>query len=556
MYRDMALLAAREHDVIVIGGGIYGACVAWDAALRGLSVALVDKGDFGNATSANSLKTIHGGLRYLQDANLLRMRLMIRQRRTWLRIAPHLVRPLTCILPTGGKLTRHKLTMTVALAVNDLISLDRNRGVFPEQHLPNGRILSRAECLQYVPGLSAAEVSGGALWYDAQLLNSERLLLSVLHSAVDHGAAIANYAQVIELKQDGRRLCGVVARDLLNGRTYTLSGRLIVNCAGAWTDSVLAMLNDYKAARTFHLSTAMNLVTRQILPDVALGLPIRSAGSERILFIAPWHRYSLVGTWHNLYTGHKPEYRVDETTIQGCLDEINAAYPVASLTRDDVYHVQVGYLPAHPTAIEDHVKLVRESAVHDHSAMGGPEGLITVVGVKYTTALNTAAQAVDLALRKLDRPHIQSRMGRTPVAGADDLAQSNELRQNWAADHRAGLQPEALEHLVQNYGTATGHMLAHLAEEPGWGERVAPSESVLGVEVIHGVRCEMAQTLADVMQRRTQLGAVGAPDREVATTCARLMAGELGWSIERQAAEIEALYASYEFCPNPRTGNF
>jgi glycerol-3-phosphate dehydrogenase len=163
MERNLSKMAQQPYDLLVVGGGIYGVCVAWDAVLRGLRVALVEQADFGRATSANSLKTLHGGLRYLQEANLPLMRLMVRERSSWLRMAPHLVRPLPFLLPTGGKLAHHKLLMRAALTVNDVVSWDRNRGVTPELHLPHGRILSRAECLDYLPGLSDRPVSGGAL---------------------------------------------------------------------------------------------------------------------------------------------------------------------------------------------------------------------------------------------------------------------------------------------------------------------------------------------------------------------------------------------------------
>jgi glycerol-3-phosphate dehydrogenase len=148
MKRNLVRLARNEYDVLVVGGGIYGACVAWDATLRGLSVALVDRGDFGHATSANSLKIVHGGLRYLQDARLNLVRTMTQERATWMRISPHLVHPLPCLMPTSKQLTRNKAALKAALRVNDLVGHDRNRRMDPQKYLPNGRIISKDECLQ------------------------------------------------------------------------------------------------------------------------------------------------------------------------------------------------------------------------------------------------------------------------------------------------------------------------------------------------------------------------------------------------------------------------
>lgn len=553
MYRNMPLLAEREYDLLVIGGGIYGACVAWDASLRGLSVALVEKGDFGGATSANSLKIIHGGLRYLQDLNLQRMRLMIQERRTWMHIAPQLVRPLPCVMPTGKKLSRHKLTMAAALSLNDLISHDRNIGVSPQHRLGNGRILSQAEFNTLIPGDWPDKVTGGALWYDAQILNSERLLLSILQSAVEHGATIANYVDVTGFEQDGNRLRSVTARDQLTGNTYTLSARTFVNCTGGWSDSLLAKLEVSHPPRTFYLSTAMNLVTRQILPDFALGLPSRYAGKERILFIAPWQGYSLIGTWHEPHDAMVPGYQIDEAVIQRRLDEINLAYPAAALSRNDVHHVQVGYLPALPTATANKVKLVRESQIHDHAKLGGPEALITVSGVKYTTALHTAAQVVDSLLRKLSLVHVPSPMRETMVTSKEYAA--NEFRSELMTAARTRIAPKVSDRLSSIYGRDAAHMIGHLDEDTTLSRPLAPAEEVLRVEVIHGVRCEMAQTLADVVRRRTPLGAVSPPSRATAIACAQLMGNELGWSHARQSAEIDALYDSYPVYTRNKNGD-
>ncbi|MFO7539905.1 MAG: FAD-dependent oxidoreductase [Chloroflexota bacterium] len=406
MRQDLiTMTAAQPYDLLVIGGGIYGVCVAWDAAQRGLSVALVEQAEFGRATSANSLKTLHGGLRYLQEANLSRMRLMVRERRAWMQMAPHLVRPLPFLLPTGSKVSRHKLLMGAALAVNDWVSFDRNRGLPAEKRLPNSRLISRTQCLAHIPGLPAAQVTGGALWYDAQLLDSEAMLDAVLQTAVQQGAQVANNTAVVGFQQSGRRLHGVMVEDKQSGRQFPIEARLLVNCAGAWSDGLLALVNGRCPAPTFHLSTAINLVTRQLLPEIAVGLPSRHSGREQIRFIVPWQDCSLIGTWHAAYDAPAPSYRVDEATIAACLADINTIYPPAQLTRADVRQVHTGYLPARPTA-EGAVRLVRESVIHDHSRRDQLDGLISVIGVKYTTARHTAEKAVDLALSKLGYPFV------------------------------------------------------------------------------------------------------------------------------------------------------
>lgn len=189
MKRELEKLSSQTFDVLVVGGGIHGALAVWDATLRGLSAALIERSDFGSATSQNSLKIIHGGLRYLQDGNPFRIRTMARERTTWMRIAPHLVHPLTCLMPTREKLSRSRLAMGVALAVNDLLSFDRNRSMDVGKHLPAGSVIPRQELSRLLPGYPLNDSTGAAVWHDAQIHNSERLLLEFLLSADREGAS-------------------------------------------------------------------------------------------------------------------------------------------------------------------------------------------------------------------------------------------------------------------------------------------------------------------------------------------------------------------------------
>ncbi|MDX1520598.1 MAG: FAD-dependent oxidoreductase, partial [Anaerolineae bacterium] len=412
MKRNLEDLTNKEFDVVVVGGGIYGACVAWDGALRGLSVALVEKRDFGAATSANSLKTIHGGLRYLQDGNLKLMRTMINERKAWLRIAPHLVHPLACIMPTYRTSTKNRWALACALKLNDLVSFDRNWDLAPQKHLAGGRTISKAACLAEVPGLASSEITGGALWSDARMYNSERLLISILHSAVAQGAAIANYVEAKRLLRNDERVHGVIAQDLLSGETFPIRGRVVINCTGPWTDTMLGPLKGSSPSRKFHLSTALNLVTRQIWPEQAVGFLSRptsqngdrSQPHSRMLFAAPWRQYSLFGTFHARFNGHPDEFSVSARQIQGYLDEINQAVPGAELTLDDVYHIHRGFLPAVSNQrAGEPVKLVRQGRVYNHEKEDKIGGLITVVGVKYTTARYVAQQAVDVALQQMGK---------------------------------------------------------------------------------------------------------------------------------------------------------
>ncbi len=197
MKRDLAALASRQHDLIVVGGGIYGAAAAWDAAQRGLAVGLVEREDFGSGASWNSLKTIHGGMRYLQKGRLGRLRESARERRTLLAIAPRLVRPLALVVPTYGHGVTGREALALGLLLNDLLTRDRNHGLPPAQQIPAARTVSAAAALRLLPGLARPHLTGAALWHDAQATSTERLTLAFVQAAASAGALCANHAEAV-----------------------------------------------------------------------------------------------------------------------------------------------------------------------------------------------------------------------------------------------------------------------------------------------------------------------------------------------------------------------
>lgn len=553
MKRNIAQFADRHFDVVIVGGGIYGVCAAWDAALRGLSVALVEKGDFGSATSSNSLKIIHGGLRYLQHADFKRMRESISERSRLMRIAPHLVHPLPCIMPTYGHALRSKEVMAVALLINDLVGYDRNRGLDPDRRIPRGRVLSRRECLKLIPGVETEGLTGGALWYDCQVENAERLLMAILRGAVEAGAAAANYVEMVDFKKHGDRITGIVARDRLADATFEISADLVINTSGPWVNNVLSHLNGYYEGPVTQFSAAMNLVIgRQVVCEYAVGIwskgtfqdddTVLSKGS-RLFFIAPWREVSLIGTTHLHYDGDPENFQITEDDIQTFLDEVNTAYPAAELRREDVTYFYGGLLPSDGVnAKTGDVKLLKQYRILDHQAIHGIDGLITVIGVKYTTARDVAARAVDLALGKLGKTFVPSRTCETPVFGGD-VADLQDFIRGAMAEAPYGLSAEVMENLVRNYGSRYGRVLAYCADDATGAHILAGS--TLEAEVMHAVREEMAVTLADVVRRRTDLGTAGAPDAATLQRCVDIVGRELSWDGERQRREIRETLALY-----------
>ena len=547
MQRDLKQFTQNQFDVVVVGGGIHGAFIAWDAALRGLSVALLERDDFGGATSANSLKTVHGGLRYLQDADLGLVRMMIRERRNWLRIAPHLVHPLPILMPTYPGLMKGKTVMALAVKMNDLIGFDRNGGIHdPGQVIPPGRVVSREECLKLLPGVAQDGISGGVVWYDAQIYNTERATLSVVLSAEKCGASVANYVEVERLIEEGGRVAGVEAVDRLSGNRLAIRSQVVVNSAGPWVDQVLSS-SKTPVERKFRHSVAMNLVTRKFIHEYAAGVltrPVNEAGERvlpgkaRVLFISPWREYSLVGTYHTYYEGELDDFKLNEADVQTFIDEANSAYPGAELRREEICFVHRGLLPAAENGrVGQEVKLVRAGQISDHR-QDGIEGLVTVVGVKFTSSRQVAQRAVDQVFRILGSQPPECKTDRTPVFGGDIDRFEDYL---WEQKRRgaAGLDQKEIDAMVRNYGAAYPQVRDLIVEEGSQQFRV------LRAETLHAVRNEMAVCLGDVILRRTELGSAGPPDSASVAFCAAVMAEALGWDQARREVEVQAVEAHY-----------
>ena len=539
MKRDIAALADREFDLVVVGAGVYGAATAWDASLRGLSVALIDKSDFGSGTSFNNLKTIHGGLRYLQHADFIRMRESVRERRNLMRIAPHLVHPLPFLVPTyRGSFLKSRTVMRAALFVNDLLSWDRNELADRQKHLPAGKALTRDACLDMAPGIERDGLTGGVLWYDAQMHNSDRLTLSFVLSAAKEGAVVANFVEATALIRDGSKVKGVRARDGLSGGGLELGARLVVNAAGPWVDGLSP-----SPRKLFHLSKALNLVTRPIVEDVAIGVTSRRAHRDpdavvsaggRFLCLVPWRDVTLVGTSHAPFDGRPDELEATEEDVRDLIDDVNAAYPEAKLERSDVRLIHRGLLPRVPASVNGAgVTLQKTYRLDDHRE-DGVEGLLTIVGVKYTTARDVAEKAVDRALVLLEKAPSASRSAKTALVGGDI-----ESFDDFVAGATGDAPPDVLRHLVYTYGSAYPEILK------GDRERIVPESPVLATEVRHAVREEMASDLASVVLRRTELGTAGHPGRAVLEACADIVQSELGWSAARKKDELDSLETFY-----------
>lgn len=553
MERNLHQLAETHYDVLVIGGGIYGAWIAQDAALRGFQVALVEKEDFGHATSFNSLKIIHGGFRYLQHLDIKRMRESIAERSVLLRIAPHLIHPLPFLMPTYGYGLQSQKVMQVALTLNDLIGFDRNRGIARSQRLRKGYTISKEECLKHVPGLPEQGLTGGAVWHDGQLSSSERLVVAVLRGATQAGAQIANYVKVTGLCRQGNCITGVHVVDQISGDFFDIRGRIVVNAAGPWAPDIHK--GHHQSSGPFHLSKAMNLVVkRPLVSHFAVGVSTRHAFHDphakfhkghRLFFMVPARHHTVIGTTHTSFDDHVDRFHIGEQEVEEFIHDMNRAYPPANLEKNDIAFVYAGLLPMNPMkGLRQEVSLLKQSQIVDLERETGLQGLLTIIGVKLTEARSVAEKAVDLICQKFGKRFPSCQTARRLLDGGE-LGDPKQFIQQEMQRLSPGALASVLRHLIQRYGSSYERVL----EQTGPGiERDVPfsrNTHVTKAEILHAVREEMAVKLEDVVRRRTELGTFENPGDSTLAVCAEIMARELGWSEYQRQQELDAVRRTY-----------
>jgi glycerol-3-phosphate dehydrogenase len=386
--------------------------------------------------------------------------------------------------------------------MNDLLSFDRNRTTDSQKHLPAGKVISNQELSRLLPGYDVDGSTGAAVWHDAQIYNSERLLLEFILSAVEQGAEVANYVEAMGFLRQENKILGVHARDVLTGELFEIRAQMVINCAGAWVEQLLEQVDSRCGYAT---SIAMNLIVDQVWSGVAAGLPSRPEAGRpaQILFFVPWRNRTMIGTWHLPWNQAPDEFKMTEEFVGEFIAACNSAYPSLKLSLDKIQHVTWGFLPVNRgNAHGAPVRLTRDGVVVDHQKKDGLSGLISVLGVKYTTARTVAEQAVDLAVAKLTLKTAKCQTHVKPVHGGQIVDFSAFLRQAIAKTPRH-LNEEVIEHLVYTHGSEYRSFVKAL-DEPEMRQRIDPHLPVTVAEVRHAIHHERAITLPDIVQRRTE----------------------------------------------------
>lgn len=533
MERFIENYSGEKFDLVIIGGGITGAAVAYDATSRGLSVCLVEKEDFGCATSAVTSKLIHGGFRYLANFELSLVRESLSERRTLENIAPNFVYPLPCIFTAYNKKITNKLNIIRAgMTIYDLLSFDKGRTWDKSKSMPSHKVIGPEEAVRLEPNINPNGLKGGGLQYDCTSLCPERLTLAFIKSAVNAGGRVANYAKVEQfLISETGRVQGVKVKDLIHDRAVELRGKLTINCGGPWADLILGLLERGQTSKKLRRSEGIHIITRKLVNRHMVACIGKSGGH---FFVIPWRGHTLIGTTDKEYIGNPDDYKVTRAAIIELLEEVNSGFGLDPLEYKDVLHAYGGLRPL----VEDQTKGVYESSrkyeIYDHSS-DGLEGLITVEGGKYTTSRNLAENTMKMVAAKLERDVGRCKTANQRLAGCE--IEDIEGFVAKAKNDNADFDKKTVEWLARHYGTELGRVLDLARSDKALAEAL-DADGEIAAQVVYAVRKEMAMTLKDVILRRTGIGTLGCPDDKVIGKVAAIAASELGWDDARRAREI------------------
>ncbi len=536
-------MSPRDHyDVVVVGGGIHGAALTWELSRRGATVAMLEQDDFGSGASANSLKIIHGGLRYLQNFDWIRSRRSAREQAFLKTLAPHLIRDLPCVMPTYREFKKSRIAVLCGLFLYDRFIKPSHRNTAGTR----SALLSLENLQSLAPVNITTAMTGGAIWQDAQVYNTERFTLSYVLTAAEQGADVFNYVRAESLEIIDERVCSVGVRNRLTGERHRLGCSVAVNATGSDIFDAPFRFTRIDQRRPVFLR-AVNLILPHRLGDYAVGISVPEAGRNgnartRLLFFTPCGDASIVGTWYF------PDRRdlgqaITREELRACLRDINGRIRNLSADEADVRHVHVGRLPAVDSKQRGQLELMDRSAIIDSRLEQGFDGLLSILSIKYTTARLVAERAVNTIADKLGMPAISEPVPPRLTGGdIDDFDAFTEQLQHRYHDR---FSAAILDRMARYYGSYAEDVIGLADETPALAE-IIPGSAVIAAELQYAMEQERAYTLADAVLRRTGLGHLGRPPQSTIDYCAERMSGYYQWDQEQLRHERERLDAAYQ----------
>ncbi len=528
-------LDGQHFDVVVIGGGMAGAGIARDAAIRGYRTLLLERKDFAFGTTSRSSKLIHGGLRYLELFDFGLVRESLRERERLQRLAPHLVRPLPFIVPVYRGAKRGMVTVRVGMKLYDLLT--------PGKRTEHYRTMSREETLRRERHLEPRDLLGAGFYFDDLLLLPERLCLENILSARRWGAAVFNYAEVTAIQsrepraesRDGGREWKIEVRDVVGGSVARVTARVMVNAAGPWVDRVRRLAGVDQGRRCLRTTKGIHLLLPRITEHAVY---IAAKRDERMFFVIPWRQFSLVGTTDTDFAGDLDRLAATREEVEYLLQETQRVFPTARVREEEIAYTYAG---VRPLAFEEGRAASAVSREHKVIPEGVAGTFLSITGTKLTCYRSLAEEAVDRVGRLLGRP-VPCRTHGLALDGSDGDG-TVEVRL-WAdvadASRRSGLDPEQIQNLLAIYGRRSPAVLEIAARAPELRERLCKQNPDIRAQLLYAVEHELTETLSDFLLRRTGIGTSACMGMDCCRQMAAWMGENRGWDARRVDREIEA----------------
>ncbi|MCU0377865.1 MAG: glycerol-3-phosphate dehydrogenase/oxidase [Bacteroidales bacterium] len=532
--------AGEDFDLVIIGGGITGAAVAYIAAARGLKVALFEKKDYGGATSAATSKLIHGGLRYLANGELKLVRESLRERRILGNIAPNFVYPLPFVFPNYKKWGGNIWKMMVGMYLYDMLSYDKKDTWDRSKKLQNHRLISHRKTVRLEPNLRQEKLRNAFYFFDYQSIFPERLTLAFIKSAAEYGARVSNYTPVEGFIFDAKsRITGVKVRDIFTGKTMSVKADLVINCGGTWADKILGMASEKDLqVHKIKRSEGIHIITKRIAGNHVVSIQRDDGGH---MMIMPWRDHSLIGTTDKEYMGDPDDYHVSRESVNDVIEAVNRNFG-RKISIEDVTHAYGGLRPLIDDQTKGTYQTSRKYEVYDN-AVDGIEGMITVEGGKYTTSRGLAQEVLKLISVKLKRTLSDYVSDNLYLSGCE----IRDMKQFMIRQHLnyIDFDRKTIEYVSRNYGTDS-KVVFQIARDDKQLAGVISHDGEILAEVVYAIKYESARTLQDIMLRRTGTGTLGNPGMEIIGKIASLAAELLNWDKARTEAETASILKIYE----------
>jgi glycerol-3-phosphate dehydrogenase len=533
----LGTIHGQAFDLVIIGGGMAGAGIARDAALRGYRTLLAERKDFAFGTTSRSSKLIHGGLRYLELFDFGLVRESLRERERLQRLAPHLVRPLPFVIPVYRGAKRGMIMIRVGMKLYDVLT--------PGKRTEHYRTMGREETLRREPHLEPRDLVGAGYYFDDLLLFPERLCLENVLSARRWGASAFNYAEVTGIRsrepraasreaRSGGRVWEIEVRDTLNGGSATVTARVVVNATGPWVDRVRRLAQVDRGRRCVRTTKGIHLLLPHITDHAVY---IAAKRDERMFFVIPWRGFSLVGTTDTDFEGDLDRLAATREEVRYLLTETQRVFPTARVREDEITYTYAG---VRPLTFEEGTSASAVSREHKVLPEGEDRTFLSITGTKLTCYRSLAEIAVDHVGRLLRRP-VPCRTHGLALDGSDGDG-TVEVRL-WAdvaeLSRRTGLDPEQIQHLVETYGRRYTAVLEIARRAPDLIARLCKQNPDIHAQLVYAVEYEQAETLRDFLFRRTGIGTSPCLGKDCCEQVAIRMGKIRGWDRQRIDREIQ-----------------